>query len=46
MRRRVLLASAAFLTVLGILLVPSWAEGTKTPPVKTPLDVTYYFLPG
>jgi len=46
MRRRALLASAALLTVMGLLLVPSWTGETRTPPVKTPLEVTYYFLPG
>ena len=45
MHRRALLASA-LLTVLGIILPPSWAAETRNPPVKTPLEVTYYFLPG
>jgi hypothetical protein len=46
MRRRALLTAAAIMAVLGLLLATSWAGDTKTPPVKTPLQVTYYFLPG
>lgn len=45
MRRRALRVSTV-LTVLGMLLAPSWAAETNNPPVKTPLEVTYYFLPG
>jgi hypothetical protein len=46
MRRKTMLTAAAILTALGILLGPSSAGETKTPPVKTPIQVTYYFLPG
>jgi len=46
MRLKALLTSAALLIALGVLLMPSAVGADKTAPVKTPLEVTYYFLPG
>lgn len=46
MRRRALLASAALLILPAFWMATAWAADAGTPPVKTPIQVTYYFLPG
>ena len=46
MRRRAWLAMAALSILPAFTMAASGAEEPKAPSVKTPLQVTYYFLPG
>ena len=46
MNKRALQGSALLLVMLGLLVGSSRAEPAKSAPVKTPLQVTYFFLPG
>ncbi len=46
MRGRAVPLSWALLVAMGLALGWPLAEPAKPAPVKTPLEVTYYYLPG
>ena len=46
MRGRAMRMSSALLLAAGLVLGRPLAEEAKPAPVKTPLQVTYYYLPG
>ena len=46
MHRKGWLVSAALLAALLLPLTPSFSGEKPAAPPKTPLEVTYYFLPG
>ena len=46
MNRKVLSVSGALLAALLLPLAPSFSAAKHTAAPRTPLEVTYYFLPG
>lgn len=46
MNRRALQTAALLLVTLGLAVGGTLADPAKDVPVKTPLQVTYFFLPG